>query len=215
MEVVEVQVFPSGPFATNALVVSCGSHAWIIDPAYQSTAPIKEFVQERDLVVEKILLTHSHWDHIADAAESKETFDVPLYVHREDEENLRHPGSDRVPHPLGPIEPVAPDGYLEEGQELVLGDTTFVVLHTPGHSPGLVCLYAKQASVLIVGDLFFRRSIGTLALPTAEPERMWASLERIATLPDETRVYPGHGPETTLGAEGWLKRAKELYSMED
>ena len=161
--------------------------------------------------LEKIVLTHSHWDHIGDVAVVKEKYDVPVLIHQDDAQNLERPGSDGLPL-FFPVPGVKPTTFLKEGDLIEVGKMTFKVIHTPGHSPGGICLYDKESGVLISGDTLFKGSIGNLSLPTAEPEKMWKSLEKLNALPKETQVFPGHGPATTLQGEPWLSRAKEVFS---
>jgi hydroxyacylglutathione hydrolase len=203
-----VKVFACGPLATNAMLLSGPTgRAALIDPAPSSLALVIDYVEKAAVVVEKILVTHSHWDHIAECAEAKEYFKAPIAIHVGDAGNLRDPGSDGIPtFGIGLIRATEPDLFLEDNQRLLIGDLPLVVLHTPGHSPGSVCFYCEQEKFLICGDLLFAGGgIGTLSLPTAEPDRMWPSLARIGKLPPETVIYPGHGKPTTVGAESWLK----------
>lgn len=93
-----------------------------------------------------------------------------------------------------------------------MGEFEFVIIHTPGHSPGSICLYDPKHQILISGDTLFKGSIGTLSLPTSQPDRMWPSLEKLGALPVETQVYPGHGEKTCIKDERWLKNAKEIFS---
>ncbi len=159
---------------------------------------------------QKILLTHSHWDHIADAALLKAHYQIPVLIHPDDAGNLERPGSDRLPCRLN-IPGVSPDGWLEEGAEIPVGALTFKVIHTPGHTPGGVCLYCAAHRLLLSGDTLFKGSMGTLALPTAQPQLMWNSLKKLARLPPDTKAFPGHGPSTTIGAESWLDQAEKFF----
>jgi hydroxyacylglutathione hydrolase len=208
-----VQAFPSGPLSTNAYVAACPEtrEAAIIDPAPNSSKAIQAFLASRQLKCRKILLTHSHWDHIADVKELKEVFTVPIYIHPLDAPNLRQPGSDGLPCWLN-LSGVEPDILLEDGMQIPLGGMTFQVLHTPGHSPGGVCFYNSQHKVLFSGDTLFQGTFGSLSLPTSQPALMQPSLAKLAQLPSGTTVYPGHGSPTTIGAEStWLSDAKELF----
>jgi hydroxyacylglutathione hydrolase len=190
--------FPSGPLNTNAILIVCTAtkKAAVIDPSYGSHIPIFQYVKEHEIELEKILLTHSHWDHIADA----KAFHLPVYVHRLDSQNLERPGSDKVPCFI-PIDPVKPKGFFEDGDKIHIGLIEIEVIHTPGHCPGAVCFYIPKEAVLISGDTLFRGAIGTLNLPTADPESMWESLGKLSKLPKDTRVIPGHGSDTTIGNE--------------
>lgn len=208
-----IEVFPSGPFATNAYVVACEKtrEAAIIDPAPDSFGSIRNYLSQHQLIPKKILLTHSHWDHIADVKKLKDEYSIPVYVHSLDAPNLKEPGADRLPTWLE-IPGVQPDGLLEEGMEVKVGELTFSVLHTPGHSPGCICLYEPVRNILFSGDTLFKRSMGNISFPTSQPALMWTSLERLSHLPPETKVFPGHGPETLIAEESsWLPNAKKLF----
>lgn len=207
-----VQAFPSGPFETNAYVVVCQKtkKAAIIDPAPESGRKIKDWIEKNHLIPEKILLTHSHWDHIADVAYCKKQFDVPVSIHENDRSNLEMPGSDGLPCWID-IEPVSPDGFFKEGDRISIGNLCLEVIDTPGHTPGGVCFYAAEQNVLFSGDTLFRGTIGNLSFPSCVPHLMWESLAKLTKLPPNTKVYPGHGEITTIGEESWLPKAKELF----
>jgi glyoxylase-like metal-dependent hydrolase (beta-lactamase superfamily II) len=184
--------------------------AALIDAPQGSAKQLIERIKELGLSVECLLLTHSHWDHTADAAELKKELGIPLYVHKLDAQNVEEPGSDGLPL-LIDIPKAKVDHFLEEGQVIPVGTLSLEVIHTPGHSPGGICFYLNEQNTLISGDTLFQGSIGNLSLPTSEPEKMWQSLEKLAKLPPKTRVLPGHGDETTIGDESWLKNAKEYF----
>lgn len=200
-----IQPFPSGPFETNAYLVACPEtkHAAIVDPAPGCYSSVVAVVEKGKWIVDKILLTHSHWDHIADVAVIKKRFNAPVYIHADDKENLEEPGSDGLPCRVD-IPGVIPSGFLEEGQIVTIGNMQLLVIHTPGHTPGGVCFYCKEGQFLISGDTLFKGTIGNLSFPTARPALMGNSLKKLAALPSHTVVYPGHGPETTIGAEAWI-----------
>lgn len=208
-----LEVFPSGPFETNAYLLGCNEkkEGVFIDPAPDSSQPLTQAAEKHHLKITSIFLTHSHFDHIGDVAALKQAAQLPLYVHPADAENMRNPGSDGLPL-MFPIDGAEPDHLLEEGQKLHVGTLTLEVIHTPGHTPGGVCFYLSQEKTLISGDTLFKGSIGNLSFPTANPEAMWTSLQKLAKLPPETRVYPGHGPSTTIGEEPWLENAKQFFS---
>ncbi|MBB65380.1 MAG: MBL fold hydrolase [Waddliaceae bacterium] len=207
-----IKSFPCGPFATNAIILICEDtlESFIIDPSPQSTDKIVSFLEEKSAKPTKILLTHSHWDHIGDVSTVQKHFNIPVWVHKLDAENLHKPGSDHLPL-MFPIEGVEANHFFEEGDEIILGNSSFVVIHTPGHSPGSVCFYCKEQKILISGDTLFQGSIGNLSFPTSEPQKMWVSLDKLKDLPPETRVYPGHGSPTSIGNESWLPRAREIF----
>lgn len=207
-----IKAFPSGPFETNAYVVVSQKSlvAAIVDPAPDSSDEIISFLTEQKLKPIAIWVTHSHWDHIAEVSVLKAKYDIPVYIHSLDAPNLQHPGSDKLPCWIS-IEGVNPDHLIEEGEHLELGEYQFDVIHTPGHSPGCVCFYCPSENILLSGDTLFKGSIGNLSFSTARPNLMWPSLAKLAKLPVETRVFPGHGPSTTIGSENWLSRAEEIF----
>jgi hydroxyacylglutathione hydrolase len=204
---VEIARIPSGPFQTNSYVVFSKKtkEAIIIDASFGSYDKIVPLLKQREANAKLLFLTHSHWDHIADASLFAREMHLPIAVHVGDIKNLMDPGSDGIPSPV-PIQGVAPSISFEEGYTISLGDTNFRVIHTPGHSPGCVCLYSAEVGVLFSGDTLFRRSYGNLQLPTGEPGRMRASLQKLGALPLETTVFPGHGGSTTIGEEIALLR---------
>jgi len=197
-----IEVFPSGPLETNCYLIGCQTlkRALVIDAPFKCSKDLLGRAKELDLHIDMLLLTHSHWDHMAEAALLKELYNIPVYVHREDAENVEDPGSDRLPL-FFPIKGVKPDGFLSDGQHIAVGELSIEVIHTPGHTPGGVCFYIEKEHVLFSGDTLFRGSIGNLSFPTARPALMSKSLKRLAQLPAETVVYPGHGEPTTIGAE--------------
>ncbi len=202
----------SGPLKTNAYVIfdSESKKCAIIDPALGSFDEIQRIVLENKLEPDLILLTHSHWDHIGDLFKLQKMYPIPILVHKEDVQNVENPGSDGIPYWVE-IKGVKPTKLIQDDDEIALGSVIFKVIHTPGHSPGACCFYCEKASLLISGDTLFKGSIGSLSLPTSEPERMWKSLEKLKNLPKNTKIYPGHGGSTTVGDEGFLKDAKAYF----
>lgn len=197
-----LKIFTKGLVATHSYLIGCPvtKQAAVIDAPQGVTAEMLKEIEKQQLSVKMILITHSHWDHIADAAELKKALQAPLYVHALDEGNLKDPGSDKLALHF-PIEGVQPDSFLKEGDLLSVGDLELKVIETPGHTPGGICLWLEKEKVLFSGDTLFRRGVGRLDLPTANREEMLNSLRKLGNLPPETKVYPGHGPATTIGAE--------------
>jgi glyoxylase-like metal-dependent hydrolase (beta-lactamase superfamily II) len=186
--------------------------AVIVDPAPASYDAIVAAAAIQGFRLEQIWITHSHWDHIADTSRFKKALNIPIYIHEEDRGNLINPGSDGITC-MNIIEGVKPDYLIADGDRLAVGNIEFKVIHTPGHSPGGVCFYSPSEKVLISGDTLFRGTFGTLEAPTAQPQRMWESLAKLALLPAETKVYPGHGMWTTIGRETWLPNAQQLFGQ--
>jgi hydroxyacylglutathione hydrolase len=203
--------FPLGPADTNAYLLGCTEtkRAAVIDAPFGGGEILPERAKELHLQIEMILLTHSHWDHTADAHALKEALQCPLFVHEADAGNVKRPGSDRLPL-FFPIVGVNPDGFLVDGQVIQLGALHIEVIHTPGHTPGGVCFYLPSEKTVFSGDTLFKGTMGNISFPTSEPAAMWRSLQRLSKLPKDTKVYPGHGEATTIGEESWIARAKEL-----
>jgi hydroxyacylglutathione hydrolase len=207
------EVFSSGPVETNTFLLGCplAKKGVIIDAPFESSGWQMQRVRELGLNIEKILLTHSHWDHIAEAHLLQGLLGAPVYINEEDLANLEHPGADGLPLAF-PVEGVKPAGFLTDGQTIKVGALEIKVIHTPGHSAGSVCFYLEAEKLLISGDTLFRGTIGHINFPSSRPDLMWDSLKRLAALPADTKVFPGHGESTTIGRESsWLTRAKERF----
>ena len=207
-----IKVFSCGPLETNTVLFACDAtkKAAIVDAPFESFQVLEKAIQKNSLHPEMLLLTHSHWDHIAEAGLIKEKFGIPIYVHPEDTGNLENPGSDGLPL-FFPMTGVKPDRFLKDGQVLKVGLIEVRVIATPGHSPGGVSFWLPQEKVLISGDTLFQGTIGRLDLSTGRPELMWESLKKLSELPPDTKVIPGHGGETTIQAENWIKQAKQRF----
>jgi hydroxyacylglutathione hydrolase len=190
-----------GPFQENTYLVvdDDGDAAVLIDPG-DDDPRIARMVEESGAELQAIWVTHGHLDHIGGIAGVRRLWDVPIYLHPADA-LLYGEGAVRAALLYGvPFEPPPPpDHDLAEGDRLTLGDVTFDVWHVPGHAPGHVLLHAP--GVAFGGDCLFAGSIGRTDLPLSDPAAMRRTLARIATLPPETVVYPGHGPATTIAAE--------------
>ncbi len=197
-----IKTFTCGPLGTHCYLVGCpaSNDAAVIDAPQGVTFKL---LKHKEWKIKMIFITHSHWDHIVDAAKLKEAFHIPLYIHSADEENLKYPGADQLPL-FFPIQPAEADGYLKEGEEFHIGELNLKVIESPGHSPGSVCLWFPQEKVLFSGDTLFQGSMGRIDFPTSSPPEMQKSLKKLSQLPPDTKVYPGHGLSTTLAAEAWL-----------
>ena len=194
-----LKVFPCGPLQTNAVMIGCFEKkvCAVVDPSKGSMPLVLQTAKEEGFEIVKILLTHSHWDHIADLAPLHETTGAPVYVHPEDAKNVLNPGSDGLPKYFE-IHGVLNVHFLHAGELVLIGNLELEVEHTPGHTPGGVCFYLEKFGILIAGDTLFRGAFGRVDLPTGDLERMRKTLSRLKTFPPETRVISGHGPETTI-----------------
>jgi hydroxyacylglutathione hydrolase len=197
-----LEICPSGPVETNAILLGCSQtrKAALIDAPPGSSEFFLSLQKRENLSIEMILLTHSHWDHIAELSLLRRDLDAPIFVHREDAKNVESPGSDGLLSFIF-VEGVKPDHYLSDHQHLSLGHLDIEVIHTPGHTPGGVCFYLKKEGLLISGDTLFKGAIGNLNFPTSSPVLMCETLAKLIALPPETRVIPGHGKETTIERE--------------
>ena len=194
-----------GPLQANCYVAACPRtrEAAIVDPGGDADR-IAARVLEEGLRPRCIVNTHAHPDHAGANAALKARFGVPVLMHRAEAAMLRHaePLLQRLGLPFEP--PPPPDALLEDGDAIAPGEIVFRVVHTPGHSPGGICLLHDLSSppILLSGDTLFAGSVGRTDLPGGSQEALEASIRyRILPLPDETLLLPGHGPETTLGRE--------------
>lgn len=191
-----------GPIQTNIYLIGCTStgKAAVVDGGGDADRLVA-LAEQHDLEIEAIWQTHAHIDHVAGLNELTDATGAPILLHPDEEELYR--AAPRQGQMFGfDIEPLPdPDGYIEEGERLELGELEAEVLLVPGHSPGHVAFYFADQEIVFSGDLLFQGSIGRIDLPGCDPEAMKASLQRIQELPDDTRVMCGHGPTTTIGRE--------------
>ncbi len=196
----EIERIVVGPLETNCYLVHDGDACWIIDPGSDADR-ILQRLEALGWTPVAILVTHGHFDHVGAVQPLQRHYDIPFWAHRDEAEVLAYQTPERVLENWGVrIAPIpAPDRWLEDGEVLSLGTTSWRVWHTPGHSPGSICLVGP--GVVFTGDLLFHLSVGRTDIRGGDVGRLQASLRRLLSLPPETRVLPGHGPETTLGFE--------------
>lgn len=202
-----VTTFALGDYQTNCAVVTPGppesaSACWIADCG-QRPGELLAFVRANGLTPEALVLTHAHMDHIAGLFEARSAFpEVPIWIHAAEQAWLTDANLNLSAFSGQPVTGPEPDRLLEHGETLTLCNEPWRVLHTPGHSPGGVTLVHDDSRQAIVGDALFAGSIGRTDFPGSSFETLERSIrEHLYTLPDETVIYPGHGPTSTIGAE--------------
>jgi glyoxylase-like metal-dependent hydrolase (beta-lactamase superfamily II) len=199
----QIKSFTVGPFAENPYLLTCSetNQALMIDPGDEADV-LWQAIVDAGVQLQAIVLTHAHLDHVGALTAIRERAQVPVYLHPADDELLAQvPWQGRMfGFQMAPIAPA--ERRLQHGDQLQLGTITLDVLHTPGHSPGCVCLYAVGEKTLIAGDTLFYRSVGRTDLPGSNSQQLVNSIHtHLWPLPDDVRVLAGHGPATTIGEE--------------
>jgi hydroxyacylglutathione hydrolase len=204
MPMIIVKMLTLGTLYTNCYIVSCSEtkEALIIDPGFEEKKDAEKVLKEvkqQDLHVKYIVNTHGHPDHIGGNRIIKEATNALILIHEYDAPMLTDAARE-LPMPFG-LQMMSPpaDKTLHEGDLIRTGKTTLRVLHTPGHSKGSISLLGNN--IIFTGDTLFAGSIGRYDLPGASYKEIMHSIKRLATLPEHVKVYPGHGPTTTIGKE--------------
>lgn len=191
-----------GLLSTNCYIVACGETggAIVIDPGLSEgeCGEILDEISAHHLQLKYIVNTHGHPDHTSCNSRLKKTTGTKILIHEDDGHLLAEPRDLFVKAVVSP----PADRLVHDGDVIRVGKIEFEVIHTPGHSRGSISLYCESESVVFSGDTLFNRSIGRTDLPESSAEDMKRSLrEKLMKLPEQTIVYPGHGPETTIGEE--------------
>ena len=189
-----------GELETNCYIVwDSSKQALIIDPADEAEK-ILSLVRKEQLQVVAVVLSHAHFDHMLAAEAVCSAVNAPLYVGRGDADAMTDPARN-LSRLFDPANSLCIFDYsrVSEQDRIEIGDLVFTVLETPGHTPGCICLQCGDC--LFSGDTLFEDSIGRLDFPGGNTAAMYASLQRLVRLPVDTRVFPGHGPSTTIGRE--------------
>jgi hydroxyacylglutathione hydrolase len=194
------------PFQENTYVLYDESgECVIVDPGcYEpdEQQELRAFITGNDLRVVQLVNTHCHIDHVLGNEFVKHTYGVGLYIHKLDEPVLRAVSAYAPNYGFNQYQPASVDGFLDEGGEISVGKTKLSILFVPGHAPGHIAFYSAGDKALISGDVLFYNSIGRTDLPGGHYDTLEKSIrEKLFTLPDDTTVYPGHGPKTSIGFE--------------
>ncbi len=202
----QVKKFIFNPFQLNAYVVyNETGEALIFDPAVSNAGEmqqLEDFIAGKKLVPKLLVNTHSHIDHIIGNQKVAERYGIKLAAHPAGQPFLDRAfdSAERFGLQLDVVKAI--DIPLNGDEELKLGDDVLQVLDTPGHADGSLCFYAEKEGFVITGDVLFYQSIGRTDLPTGDYDKLQKSIwEKLFVLPDETKVYPGHGPDTKIGRE--------------
>ncbi|MFT4086918.1 MAG: MBL fold metallo-hydrolase [Gordonia sp. (in: high G+C Gram-positive bacteria)] len=213
-----IAAFPAGMFQTNCYVVADdeGGEAVVVDPGQDSAPRVREILAEHSLTPVAIFLTHGHLDHTWNAQELADEFSIPAYIHAGDRPMLANPGEGlgkALATMIGSLEFKEPEKVLEfvDGEDVEIAGRRWRVDHAPGHSPGSVLLTidvddpagsGETFEVCFAGDVLFQGSIGRTDLPGGDHRQLLDSISaRLLGRADETLILPGHGPQTTIGAE--------------
>ncbi len=189
-----------GPLESNCYIIGNDDtkEAFVVDPGDEPDRIIDLILEER-LKIKFIVCTHAHFDHVGAVPEIKEQTNAKIVIHGKDLELYENIDKQAIlwGYKIDPLPP--PDVIVSEGDELDVGNLAFKILHTPGHSPGAISIYGED--ILITGDTLFAGSVGRTDLYGGDIGELKNTFKRLMTLPDKTKVLPGHGQETTIGKE--------------
>jgi hydroxyacylglutathione hydrolase len=202
----QIKSFTFNPFMENTYVLYDESkEAVVFDPGcYEKheQEELNRFIDDEGLKVSHLVNTHCHIDHVLGNAYVKRKFKVPLYIHEKDHPVLKSVMTYASNYGFPGYEETEPDFYLTEKDKLNFGNTDMDILFVPGHAPGHLVFYHQPTGMCIAGDTLFQGSIGRTDLPGGDHETLIQAIKKeMFALPDETKVYPGHGPATTIGFE--------------
>jgi len=203
---IEIQEFVFNPFQENSYILFDESkECIIIDPgcsSNQEEETLKSFLEERKLNLVKMIFTHGHLDHVCGAAFIHDEFGLFPQCHSLDQDLLKQVVAQGRSYGFELKEPPLPKKFLVEGDQINFGSSSLNVFHTPGHSSGHIILHNEAQKFLITGDVLFQGSIGRTDLHGGDYDTLISSIQnKILPLADETIVYSGHGPSTTIGVE--------------
>lgn len=189
-----------GALASNCYIAETGENRCVLVDIGEGAPVLLRHLELHQLIPCAILLTHGHYDHIAGVEQVREKYQIPVYIHSQDASMLTDSAAN-----LGdwlsdtPFQPVQEWQTVEDGDTLTFGDAAFIVLHTPGHTPGSICWQCED--ILLTGDTLFRLSRGRTDFPGGSDAQMLESFRRLKQLEPDYRVLPGHNEESTLSFE--------------
>jgi hydroxyacylglutathione hydrolase len=198
-----LETFPVGPLRCNCTILGdeVTHEAIVVDPG-DNIPEILTRLQKHGLVLRQIIITHAHIDHVGGAAQLRKATGAPVFLNQQDLGLLDMMEMQAGWLGIATPEIVPPDESAEDGLLVGLPNLSAEVLHTPGHTPGSICLFFAAPQLLLAGDTLFAGSIGRTDLPGGDGKQILRSLrDRLLVLPDEIKVVPGHGSATTIGEE--------------
>lgn len=203
---IRIKIFVFNPFQENTFVLSDETgECVIIDPGCNNQNEkdsLREYITSNGLTCKKLINTHGHVDHVLGNAFVAEAYHPEMLIHKDDAFLLDEaPEHGRI-FGFDVEMPPQPTAFAEEGQTIPFGNSELHILHVPGHSPGSIALYCKEQNFVIAGDVLFKGSIGRTDLAGGDYDQIMKSIfSKLMTLPQDTIVYPGHGPSTTIHEE--------------
>lgn len=203
---IQIKKFIFNPFQVNTFVLYDETkECVIIDPGCSDEAESQElmdFIKKEGLKPVRMLLTHTHVDHVMGINMLEEMLGIKAEAHEAGLVFLDHTISTAATYGISIDKNPSVDIYIKEGDEITFGKSKLDVLYTPGHADGSVCFLSRKDGFVIVGDVLFQMSIGRTDFPTGDYDLLKQNIfEKLFTLPDDTVVYSGHGPETSIGFE--------------
>ncbi|MDD2235945.1 MAG: MBL fold metallo-hydrolase [Kiritimatiellae bacterium] len=196
------ETIPLGMFEANCVLLydEDSRHAVVVDPGGDAHALLVA-LKRLNLNPVACLLTHGHMDHVSALAELIEAYPCPVYLHPSDAVWAFTQANQMLPYYETPRQPAAHLLPVSDNQRIPSEFGEIQVIHTPGHSPGSVCYFLEEHGLLLSGDTLFKGSVGRTDLPGGNPSELARSIKRLKTMPNSTRIIPGHGPDTTMERE--------------
>lgn len=203
-----IKKFVVGPLENNCFIVADerSKECFIVDPGDEPDR-ILDFVHENDFRIKYIICTHAHFDHIGAVSDIKKATGAKIVIHADDLEIYGRTREQGLLWGFELNEQPRPDMFVSEGDRIEIGELRFEIFHTPGHSPGGICIYGE--GIVITGDTLFAGSVGRTDFYGGDMEKLRQSFRRLMSLSDEVKVLPGHGAETTIGQE----KENNFFSM--
>jgi len=202
-----LETFTFNAFQENTyLIINDKNECWIVDPGMydkNETNHLFKFIEDKALEPQAVLNTHAHIDHIFGVSACKRQFGIPFLMNKKELPVLNVATASAMMYGFDFNNAPEADGFIEDSCRMMLGEDEIEVRFTPGHSPGSIVFYYEKGKWLIGGDVLFNGSIGRTDLPGGDFDTLINSIRtQVLVLPEDTTVYPGHGPETTVGTEG-------------